>query len=595
MRWRGRWSALAGALVMVAAAPAQEVVQTHVVGDRQLVTVRTRVVAGAPVPGGAGFVRLEASNLDDRGHAVAVDIRTMRWSGGGDAAVRQVFALAANERAVAFLPLPTPFPDGEIRLEVDGHAQSNHLSVQHGAAVHGLLITDRTDAAADGLAMLQALPSAASDPPAQALVRGDEVPADWRLFTGFHAVVVDGRAALPGAPQEALRRYTFAGGTILVAAADLLPAGPLRELATGATEQGRIRHGLGVVVVTDQLGGESTALRALLAPLPQVQDGPWPANRWLGAEQPIPGLGRAPVTLFLVIILVFAAVAGPMNFAWLRRRRQPQLALLTLPVLGFGTTLVILGFGLLNDGFGVRGVVQSWTLLDQGRREFAAVAARTLFAGLAPAASTMGPDTLLLAPRVVDAYDRRPDRWHYDHGTQRLDGVLPSRVATPLVTVQQAVARQRVRVQLQADGALQVSAEGGIAPVGTIVLRDFDGEFWVGTAPQLQKVTAAVAAREAGTLRRAGQAMTVRAGGSEPSAVPAYYRGYVEEESPVLAAPRDPGPLAERATAEPELPPGSYLMRVGTAPWLDEHGFGVDYDEQRHFLFGRLQREDFVR
>lgn len=594
MRWRGRWSALACALVMVAAVPAQELVQTHVVGDRQIVTVRSRVVAGAPVPGGAGFVRLEASNLDDRGHAVAVYIRSVRWSGGGDAAVSHRFALAANERAVAFLPLPTPFHGGEIRLEVDGYTQIDPLGVQHGVAVHGLLISDRTDAAADGLAMLQALPSAASDPPQQALVRGSDVPADWRLFTGFHAVVVDGRAALAEAPQEALRRYTFAGGTLLVAAADLLPAGPLRELATGVTEQGRIRHGLGVVVVTDRLGGDSTALRDLLAPLPRVQDGPWPADKWLGTEQPIPGLGRAPVTLFLVVILVFAAVAGPLNFVWLRRRRQPQLALLTLPLLGFGTTLVILAFGLLHDGFGVRGVVQSWTLLDQGRREFAAVAARTLFAGLAPGASTMGADTLLLAPRVVNTYDRRPDRWHYDHATQRLDGVLPSRVATPLVTVQQAVARQRVRVQLQADGALQLSAEGGIAPVGTIVLRDFDGEFWVGTAPQLQKVPAAVAAREAGELRRAGQAMTVRSD-QAPFSGPDYYGRYVEAEALVLAEPRRVGPLADRATAEPELPPGSYLMRVGTAPWLDEHGFGVDYDEQRHFLFGRLQREDFVR
>ena len=163
------------------------------------------------------------------------------------------------------------------------------------------------------------------------------------------------------------------------------------------------------------------------------------------------------------------------------------------------------------------------------------------------------------------------------------------------MTVQQAVARQRVRVQLQADGALQLSAEGGIAPVGTIVLRDFDGEYWAGTAPQLQKVTAAVAAREQGALRRQGQSMTARAGGGESSASPSHYRSYAGEDDPVLAEPRRVGPLAERATAEPELPPGSYLMRVGTAPWLDEHGFGVDYDEQRHFLFGRLQREDFVR
>jgi hypothetical protein len=277
MSWRGCWLGLA----LVAAAAAQEQVVAHRDGDRQIVTVRTQIVAGAITPGGAGFVRLEASNLDDRGHAVGIVLKSARWSGGGDIAVRQSFALAAKERAVAFLPLPTPFQYGEIRVDVDGALQFEGIQVKHGVAVHGLLISDRTESVLDGLAMLQALPSGASDPPEQARVSGAETPTDWRLFTGFHAVVVDGSAGLAEAQQEALRRYAFAGGTLLIARPDLLPAGSLRELATGPTDQQRIRHGFGVVVVTEQLGGDSTALRLALQPLPQVQDGPWPANQAL--------------------------------------------------------------------------------------------------------------------------------------------------------------------------------------------------------------------------------------------------------------------------------------------------------------------------
>ena len=34
---------------------------------------------------------------------------------------------------------------------------------------------------------------------------------------------------------------------------------------------------------------------------------------------------------------------------------------------------------------------------------------------------------------------------------------------------------------------------------------------------------------------------------------------------------------------------------VDQAPWISEHGLDVDYDEQRHWVFGRLAAEDFVR
>jgi hypothetical protein len=40
---------------------------------------------------------------------------------------------------------------------------------------------------------------------------------------------------------------------------------------------------------------------------------------------------------------------------------------------------------------------------------------------------------------------------------------------------------------------------------------------------------------------------------------------------------------------------GQYVTRVARAPWLDEHGLSVAYDAQTHFVFGRMQEQDFVR
>jgi len=142
------------------------------------------------------------------------------------------------------------------------------------------------------------------------------------------------------------------------------------------------------------------------------------------------------------VILVFSALVGPVNFIVLRRLRRPMLALVTVPALGFSTTAMMLGYGMFCDGFGTRGVVSSWTVLDQERHECAVIAARTLFSGLSPGSCTMGPDTLLLAPRAFLHPERRgADRWHLDENSTLDGGVLPSRTATPLLTAQQGVVR----------------------------------------------------------------------------------------------------------------------------------------------------------
>jgi len=53
--------------------------------------------------------------------------------------------------------------------------------------------------------------------------------------------------------------------------------------------------------------------------------------------------------------------------------------------------------------------------------------------------------------------------------------------------------------------------------------------------------------------------------------------------------------LLARCVSGSGLQPGGYAVQVQRAPWLDEHGLSVAYDAQSHFVFGRMQAEDFVR
>ncbi|MBZ0152990.1 MAG: hypothetical protein K8J09_15810, partial [Planctomycetes bacterium] len=62
------------------------------------------------------------------------------------------------------------------------------------------------------------------------------------------------------------------------------------------------------------------------------------------------------------------------------------------------------------------------------------------------------------------------------------------------------------------------------------------------------------------------------------------------EREPVSAAP-----VARRLLPQNELPNGSYLLMTQVAPWLDQHGLEVAFDDRRHFVFGTMSAEDFVR
>lgn len=568
--------ALLGSLCL-SVASAQENVVTRRDGERQICTVRTQAYFGAGVVGGFGFVLVEAENLDARPHPVRVQIGGYD-RGDSDMQTGRSIGLGPFEHGRFFLPVPTPQKFARLDVQIDATTDTLSIVGSHAQGVCGLFVTDRADTAPFGVEVLQALPSSIRAAPQQTLCASANLPADWRLFTGFHAVVVDGRAQVRDEVQEALRRFVFAGGTIVAAAPERLPAGALRDLCETADGRGLAAHGLGTCAVIPAFGGDTTAMRECLARLPKAGRTGWPAFEPLLREQVIPGLGRAPVIGFLFVMLAFATLVGPVNFFLLRRSRRPLLALLTVPALGIGTTLVMLGYGLVHDGFGVRGTVHSWTLLDQARHEAVTLTARTLFAGLAPGSLSMSPDVVLLAPRALQRPDRRAaDRWYYDAESGSLDGgVLPSRSTTPLFSAREGMARQRLRARFVGPDELQLLGDGGVEPKGEVLLRDFDGAYWNGVAPVLRRVAEADAADAYARLRLLFGRLVVDDGGGGTEVV-------------VL------GTLVERCVGARELPVASYLAQVAKAPWNDEHGLDVAYDQALHFVAGRLDAEDLAR
>lgn len=532
------------------------------------VNVTVTLSGGASYGVGIGFARVEIENTCAQAQPVSVHLKPRR-SDGDVQSMRSVVAEPGRSRF--FLPMPVPPVQCLVEASINGTTEKAYVNYSHANNIVSLFVSDRSGRASHGQRVLDLVPHLSFSGTTKSVPMGSEdLPTDWRMLTSFSMIVIDGTtvaaAGMTSELQDAIRRYAYSGGTVIVSAGDSMPMGSLRSLAAKALSR-VLPYGLGHVIGIARFESDRSGTEAVLAEVPLLGSGLWPATHDLFPVQDIAGLGKAPVTVFVLVILAFAILVGPVNFVILHRRKKPLLALVTVPILGFGTTIVILAYGIFHDGFGVRGVVMSCTVLDQASHEAVSVNASTLFAGMAPSDMTMEPDSLVLSRRASIDRSDWVDRWNWDANQQLLDGgILPSRTVTPLLAVQQGPMRERLTVRSSGD-TLELLLDGGIEPVGEVVLCDLDGQHWSGRDGVLQRVSNADGKRLFDGLRSTASAA----------------RG---QEQSTLRVPFGVPAWGQR---------GTYATRVAKAPWLDDHGVSVDYDREVHFVFGRMHAQDFVK
>lgn len=98
----------------------------------------------------------------------------------------------------------------------------------------------------------------------------------------------------------------------------------------------------------------------------------------------LPGVGGAPVILFLILITLFVLVIGPINYLLLKKFKRLYLILISVPLGAAVVTLSLFFFALLTDGIQTRVRVRSFTDLDQTRGHAASMSRQTYYAGIAP-------------------------------------------------------------------------------------------------------------------------------------------------------------------------------------------------------------------
>lgn len=441
------------------------------------------------------------------------------------------------------------------------------------------------------------------------------LPADWRLLSGFDVVIVNADPAdLEAAQRDALARYVAAGGHLVLTGIAGTPEGPLGRMLESlhvpvpAARELHGRHGFGrwlalrdenptraKIDVEDWLHswpfhGEGPALPPYASGIPTA----------FRARLEIPGLGEIPVQLFFFLILLFAILVGPVSYVWLRRRRRLPWLVLTIPLAGFLASSVILLYGFFSEGFGIRGSVRSFTLLDQRTHEAATAAGRTLYAGLSPSALVPGAGTLVAPP---DAHtEESPITWDVDLGAGgRLDGAaLPSRTPTPFATLTVGRARERLRFRRRDDGTIEVLHGPEFAPIvgeGAVLLRTPDGEWYLSDASgRLQPQGGLRRALRSGALQKVVRPMAfLPLGDDQVERSAGLRRSWYGHHGPQITNAGVHGfPTYFQEAWGGSLPPGSYLARVVSLPSFDSLGLDVDYEVREHVVLGFLADEDFV-
>lgn len=410
----------------------------------------------------------------------------------------------------------------------------------------------------------------------------DELCSRIDVYTSLDAVLVDLRDKQPEQEKLAVLLDWVRVGGRAIFIDDRSVEGGLGRLPVfeGAFEERllfnprnvehgyRCGHGVLFHHQVDGAEGEGQPLDLPLAAQHAARDAVWypgasvvPTEGWRHESWTveIPGIGELPLVTFLGILLVFALVIGPLNFYILARFKRPNMLLLTIPVASLGCSILIVVFGIMHEGLGVRSASCSHTVLDQRIQRHATVERMSFYAGISPAAGLVPGASTVVLPE--DFREPRTFRVDEREGTRRLGGAfLPVRVVEPQLRLATAAGRPRLLVDAAREGQdahLEVTNGLGV-PIESLMLRDASGFY--------HELAAPIADGEAQVL--------------EPQ------RGLPGLEE--FASPLQTADIIAFS-----LVPGSFVARVPTNPFRDDLGVSGDESWGDHIIEGILPLDDF--
>ncbi len=320
-------------------------------------------------------------------------------------------------------------------------------------------------------------------PPLDVLLDPSRLPGNWLGFTSVRAVLIGPTewGALNDSQREALLTWTASGGTLLLVDGDPRVLLSLPAPTPGEPDRPVRDYFFGRIHALTSASIEATGLPGAVAAAEKVRDVYWglPANGTFdwgviegrGFRLMIPGIDGVPARTYLLILVLFSLLIGPVNYWWLRRTRQQVLVVVTAPVISALFILLLGGYALAGEGLGVHGRAVTFTMLDQVRRQASTRASASLYAaGMTPSAGLrFAPDTAVFPIGETGTGMRGRLTLDLTDAQRYSAGVLQARSPTNLEVIESRTARQRLNFSQGPDGLTVVN--GLDAGVRSLIYR----------------------------------------------------------------------------------------------------------------------------
>ncbi|WP_422923648.1 hypothetical protein [Singulisphaera sp. PoT] len=419
------------------------------------------------------------------------------------ATVRRVVAVGDGETVRFTLSIPlAAFRQGVLRVYDRRGELSSHVRVVGGAASFGvdtspamLVVSSRPEDCTDYITAVGGGPRKSNGFSIQntsdasvitEVVPPESLPESWIDFSGldFVAISRDDLAGLKPPVRSALLKWVHSGGNLIVHHAGASP-GDLETLERLLGLNSKKAGGPGWAKTG---GRDSSALFAsheLMLGLVCAFPGQWPdsSDSWslfLGSVAPPrsswlqrygvapdvgteefynfmnPNIHGVPVYGFMVLITAFAALIGPVNYFYLRRKRLLWMLLVTVPATALVTSVLLVSYSVAAHGFSIRSRIRSLTVLDQESRSAVTFARLSLFAGLAPARGMQFSRDTAVYPVFPPTTAPGIFAVDWTENQALTSGWLMSRTRTQFLTVSHAEQKARVDIKPGPDGGLAI-------------------------------------------------------------------------------------------------------------------------------------------
>ncbi|MBK1791724.1 hypothetical protein [Persicirhabdus sediminis] len=246
----------------------------------------------------------------------------------------------------------------------------------------------------------------------------EELPSDWRIYSGFNAMLIslDEWRKTPATSQKTIQRWVEQGGQLTIC--DSASSLTTSQLFNVTTEPAELKHkgstalGMGTIQFYQLNSTSSIKNKAdLVMSMSDLADNTqstqlangrtshdWSLYRSLGVKSSF-------VEFFVIILVLFALIVGPVNFFCFAKKGKRHRLFITTPAISIIASLLMIALILIIDGINGKGARVALVEVDPANHQFIIQQDQCLRAGVLVEARGEIADDVFISPIKMPVSD----------------------------------------------------------------------------------------------------------------------------------------------------------------------------------------------